>query len=102
MQGSGGRLADTDPAFGQLNEDAAKGPSSGLADTMPRAGTRTRVKAHVSCGEGADFGRGTGADPLMVLTAIDTIDVLPDQVKVEAARLEVGELPASETSGKSS
>ena len=98
VQGSGGGLVDTDPAFGPRTGDGAQGPGSGQAGTNPRAGTRTGVKAYVSGGEGADVGRGTGAETLMVSTVAEIIDMLTDPADGEAARLEVGELTITGTS----
>ena len=64
----------------------------------------------MSGGEGADDGRGIGAEinelisglsPPMVSTEAETFDVLIDPVVGEAARLEVGELSATGTAVKS-
>ena len=89
-------------AFGPRTGDEAQGPGSGRAGMDPRAGARTGVKTHVLGGEGADVGRGKGAEPLMISTAAEINHVITDPVGGEAARLEVGELTVTGTSGKSS
>ena len=55
----------------------------------------------MSGGEGADVSRGTGAEPLLVPTASEIIDVVTDPVRGEAARGEIGKLTFTGTSGKS-
>ena len=84
-------------------------PKSG-GDTGTRTGPCTGVVTHVSRGEGADDGRGTGVEvkelisglsPLMVSMAAEIFEVLIDPVGGEAARLEVGELSATGTTVKS-
>ena len=94
VQGSGGGLQSQTKHLAHALGKGRKGPAVG-------AGTRTGVKAHVS-GGGADVGRGTGAEPLIVSTAAEINNVLTDPVKGEAARLEVGELTVTGTSSKPS
>ena len=53
-------------------------PCRGRAGTDPLAGTRNWIRAHVSGGEGADVGRDTGAEPLMVSTAAEINDLLTE------------------------
>ena len=106
-----GGLAGTYPLFGLRTGVKAPGSDGGLAGTDAPTGPCTGVVAHVSGGEGADDGRGTGAEinelisglsPPMVSMAAEIFDVLVDPVGGEAARLEVGVLSATGTTVKSS
>ena len=83
-------------------------PESG-GDTGTRTGPCTGVVTHVTGGEGADDGEGTGAEielisglsPPVISMVAEIFEVLIDSLGGKEARLEVGEVSATGTTVKS-